>query len=771
MSILSKSINEGSKAILVLGMHRSGTSALTGILHILGVALGADLMPPDEDNLHGYWEDAVLVEMNERILDLLNARWDDLLLGNGAWWERPELGPVKQLIRERLERGFSSASLWAFKDPRMCRLLPAWREVFEPLSLQPLCIHMLRHPVEVARSLERRDGLSRVQAVWLWLLHVLEAERHSRGMPRVFVTYADLLADWLPVVEAIGRGLGIGWPLEPTNRVEAVEGFLSGELRHHRSEQAEEGASPSARYWLQRAEEVYAFLGTHGQGEVSDALLLRELGDELEELFSAPRRQLSDATSRLWACRRRLQPLEAAQARLEARLASSQWTGWSLPATGCTQSSPSGVLPESSLGGEGAVVVEQDKVLDVIIPVFGGVRETRECLEALFDSGSDGRIRVIVVDDASPYPELATWLDELAAEGRIHLLRHEHNQGFAAAVNTGMMESEERDVLLLNSDAIVPKGWLERLLAAAYRGAFIGTVTPFSNNASICSYPQMLEDNPLSQGWTLEALDACFRRANSGAIEEIPTAVGFCMLITRACLKDVGFFDTTAFRSGYGEEDEFCMRARRRGWRHVIATDIFVYHKGAVSFADAGRLQREARERLDQIHPEYAELTQAFIQADPLRPYRYRVDLLRAEAKHEEALALLGARHQELAECRGDLDALAQRYRDLDEYARAVARERDAYAPQLDILAVELERLRAEVRALEAAREKALQLFSSQLAAVSDERDAYGERLQEVGGELGRLREQIIRLERELETVYSSRSWRYTAPLRRWLGP
>lgn len=771
MSTLGETFKESSRAILVLGMHRSGTSALTGILHILGVALGADLMPADEDNRRGYWEEAGLVEMNERLLDLLNARWNDLLLGEGAWWARPELEPVKQLVRKRLEREFSSSALWAFKDPRLCRLLPVWREILEQLAIQPLCVHILRHPIEVARSLERRDGIAQVQALWLWLLHVLEAERHSRGMPRVFVTYADLLADWSPVMETIGRGLGIRWPSEPGNRAAAVEGFLSGELRHHKSEQAEEGASPSARYWLRRAEEVYAFLGARGQGEVSDALLLRELGKELEELFSAPRRQLSDATSQLWACRGRLQPLEAAQARLDARLAPSQWSGWRFSATGYTQSSPSGVLPESALGGEGAVVVEPERILDVIIPVFGGVGETHECLESLFDSGIDDRIQVVVVDDASPHPELTTWLDELAAAGRLRLLRHEQNQGFAAAVNTGMELHPERDVLLLNSDTQVPKGWFDRLLTAAYRDPSIGTVTPFSNNASICSYPRMLEDNPLPRGWTLEALDDCFRQANSGAIEEIPTAVGFCMFIKRACLKDVGFFDTTVFRSGYGEEDEFCMRARRRGWRHVIATDTFVYHKGAVSFADAGRLRREARERLDQIHPEYPELTRAFIQADPLCFYRYRVDLLRAEARHEDALALLGARHQELAECRGDLEALAQRYRDLDEYAREVARERDAYAPQLDILAVELERLRAEVRALETAREEARHLFSSQLADVSEERDAYGKRLQEVGGELGRLREQIIRLERELETVYSSRSWRYTAPLRRWLGP
>ena len=139
--------------------------------------------------------------------------------------------------------------------------------------------------------------------------------------------------------------------------------------------------------------------------------------------------------------------------------------------------------------------------------------------------------------------------------------------------------------MLLNSDTEVANDWLDRLLRAAYAYPDVGTVTPFSNNATICSYP--------FEGWTggvpgslgLAELDRLFASTNAGRTVDLPTAVGFCMCIRRACLERIGPFDAERFGRGYGEENDFCMRAAGAGWRNVLAGDVFVYHEGAVSFS------------------------------------------------------------------------------------------------------------------------------------------------------------------------------------------
>ena len=133
--------------------------------------------------------------------------------------------------------------------------------------------------------------------------------------------------------------------------------------------------------------------------------------------------------------------------------------------------------------------------------------------------------RVIVVDDASPEPELAAALDRLAAHRKITLIRHAENKGFPAAANAGLRACAGRDVVLLNSDTLVPPGWLGRLRAAAYAAADIGTVTPLSNDATILSYPDRDGGNPVPDLAEVAALDALAQQANGG-VRLIDGAVG-----------------------------------------------------------------------------------------------------------------------------------------------------------------------------------------------------------------------------------------------------
>ena len=140
------------------------------------------------------------------------------------------------------------------------------------------------------------------------------------------------------------------------------------------------------------------------------------------------------------------------------------------------------------------------RAVDVVIPVYRGMAETRACLETVLASRARVPFDVIVIDDRSPEPGMAPWLAGLAADGRITLVTHSDNMGFVASVNEGMALHPDRDVLLLNSDTEVAPGWLDRMQACAKRDRGIGTVTPFSNNATICSYPRTLASNPMPPG-------------------------------------------------------------------------------------------------------------------------------------------------------------------------------------------------------------------------------------------------------------------------------
>jgi GT2 family glycosyltransferase len=285
-------------------------------------------------------------------------------------------------------------------------------------------------------------------------------------------------------------------------------------------------------------------------------------------------------------------------------------------------------------------------IVDVVIPVYRGVAVTRACIESVLASQTQVAREVIVIDDRTPEPELPPWLSGLAAERRITLITHSDNRGFVASVNEGMALHPDRDVVLLNSDTEVAAGWLDRLAACARRDPAVGTVTPFSTNATICSYPRIHGPNAMPPGETTASLDRAFAAANAGRSADIPTAVGFCMYITRHCLDRIGAFDYERYGEGYGEEVDFCMRAARSGFRNVVAADVFVHHVGEVSFAGSGaERRRKAQAMVDALYPEFQRQLAVFLPADPLRGLRRRADLERLRrVPHELARENAGAR-------------------------------------------------------------------------------------------------------------------------------
>jgi GT2 family glycosyltransferase/glycosyltransferase involved in cell wall biosynthesis len=278
-------------------------------------------------------------------------------------------------------------------------------------------------------------------------------------------------------------------------------------------------------------------------------------------------------------------------------------------------------------------------VIDIIIPVFRGLAATRRCLESVLAARCDTPHEIVVIDDASPEPEISAWLRALADSKRVTLIAHAENRGFVASVNEGMALHGDRDVLLLNSDTEVADGWLDRIAACARREANVATVTPFSNNATICSYPKFVAKNSLPDGCTTATLDRFFAQENAGRSIEIPTAVGFCMFISRKALAELGAFDEEAFGRGYGEEVDFCMRASHAGFTNLLCADTFVFHEGEVSFGDSGTGRRATAQALvDSRHPEFQPALRSFLDREPARPLRRRVDLARIRASSRPRL-------------------------------------------------------------------------------------------------------------------------------------
>jgi GT2 family glycosyltransferase len=342
-------------------------------------------------------------------------------------------------------------------------------------------------------------------------------------------------------------------------------------------------------------------------------------------------------------------------------------------------------------------------VIDVIVPVHSGLAATRRCLESVTGTRAQTPFETVVVDDETPEPAIARYLDELAGARRITLLRNERNQGFVRSVNRGMALHADRDVVLLNSDTEVANDWLDRLARCADRDPHFGTVTPFSNNATICSYPfyGWMGGVPGTLGLTV--LDQLFATVNADKSIDLPTGVGSCLYLRRACLEQVGLFDAERFGRGYGEENDFCLRAAAAGWRNVLAGDVFVFHQGAVSFArEREERARGALDALLEVHPDYPDRVHAFVEADPLAPLRTAVDTARIARGGDEVACVVAERAEErrlaltqLAELKKEHETVIAELRTALAHAEAIVGSREA---EFTALRTEIDKLRAALR-------------------------------------------------------------------------
>ncbi|NQX88615.1 MAG: glycosyltransferase [Halioglobus sp.] len=268
------------------------------------------------------------------------------------------------------------------------------------------------------------------------------------------------------------------------------------------------------------------------------------------------------------------------------------------------------------------------RAVDVVVPVYDGYAETVACLHTVLATVDFEWARIVVINDASPDPRITAWLRDLATtKPQVVLLENASNQGFVKTANRGMSEDIARDIVLLNSDVEVAGNWLHRLREAAYANAAVGSVTPFSNNATLCSFPNICKENAPLFGLSCAQIDEQFSALFSATdVIDLPTGVGFCLYIRRDSLDAVGLFDAETFGRGYGEENDWCQRAAAAGWRNVLLANCFVYHKGGVSFGEEQEVRiARAMELLDRRYPDYHRSIQNVIADDPAKVYRIPV--------------------------------------------------------------------------------------------------------------------------------------------------
>jgi hypothetical protein len=218
------------RLIVVLGMHRSGTSTVTRGMQVLGVQLGDNFIPPQEDNVTGFWEDADLNEFNIKLLKHLHSEWYSLKPIESADVQNLRDHGYIQRALDILQRKMTQANVFGFKDPRVAKLLPFWKEVFAVAQWKVSYVIVIRHPLSVCKSLEKRHGFDFTMTSLLWLEHVISSLVNTIGTNRVLVDYDQVLQSPGETMSRIARALQM--QINPAELKKFEDEFLNKELRH-----------------------------------------------------------------------------------------------------------------------------------------------------------------------------------------------------------------------------------------------------------------------------------------------------------------------------------------------------------------------------------------------------------------------------------------------------------------------------------------------------------------------------------------------------------
>lgn len=273
---------------------------------------------------------------------------------------------------------------------------------------------------------------------------------------------------------------------------------------------------------------------------------------------------------------------------------------------------------EGLLKQMGRLVMKDTVGVDIIIPIYNAYEELKKCIESIQRWTDFEHHRLVLINDCSPDERIRLYLESIRKEHCV-VIHNELNYGFSANVNIGMEQSEDRDVILLNSDTVVTKNWVEKIVCCAYSDPYIATATPLSNNATLCSVPYFCKENALPKGYTVDAYAALVEKVSMKKYPKIPVSNGFCMFIKREVIRLIGGFDSETFARGYGEENDFCYRAAEAGYYHVMCDDTFILHTGTSSFESKEKRKyiEEHEKILDKRYPDLMQQVRIHCRDNP----------------------------------------------------------------------------------------------------------------------------------------------------------
>jgi hypothetical protein len=282
--------------VVVLGMHRSGTSSVAGTLVRLGAAAPQHLIAPNAANETGFWESSVIMDLNDAILAASGSDWKDWRRFDPERIDGVEARAFRARANAALAEEFGEVGLAVMKDPRMCRLMPFWGPVLEEAKCSVRVLLPIRSPLEVAWSLNCRDGLGPAYGCLLWLRHVLDAEAETRGMARVVLDWPEFLGDRRKALRRVSEQLGLIWPHWHERALAEVDQFVSADLRRHRASDADLRRDPAVNDLVR---ETYAAMIELVRNS-EDSCVLRKLDglragfEAASAIFDCPMRELNE---------------------------------------------------------------------------------------------------------------------------------------------------------------------------------------------------------------------------------------------------------------------------------------------------------------------------------------------------------------------------------------------------------------------------------------------------------------------------------------------
>lgn len=628
--------------ILVLGMHRSGTSALTGVLQYLDIDLGSKLLDSMPDNEKGFFENSYIVNYNDKLLEKLKSRWDDIFFDYESN-KKLITQEDRQELKELLIQEFANSEIFAIKDPRICYLFPLYEEVLKILEIEVKILLPYRNPIEVARSLEKRNGFTLEKSIALWLNHFLEAEFSSRAYPRFFLKFDNLLSDTDETIKKIDGYLNTKLYKSYLKNQVQINSFLEPGLKHNNIDTLE--LQKGIRFVLEE------FLSMYEQDlnliTKKSFDTMRYKNEELRVFFAGldkTESELSKTNEKLSAfiietenIKEKLRNEEHKSKVLEDELlgiyASRSWMITKplrtmtrrakkiKKALGFISKIPTlskhlnnhnvnkliyhlkkgnfSLIKEkiTCFAGLNKTTIKLDLNNDevckttlvfpryaeaqvsIIIPVYNQWKFTYRCLFSILKHTNNIKYEIIIADDVSSDETL----NISDAVKNIKVIRNEKNLGFLLNCNNAAKHAQGKYILFLNNDTQVQQNWLDTLVELVESDETIGMV------GSKLIYPsgRLQEAGGIiwndGSGWNFGRLDNP-NKPEYNYIKEVDYISGASIMLSKKLWNEVGGFDER-YIPAYFEDTDLAFEVRKHGYKVMFQPKSIVVHfEGVMNF-------------------------------------------------------------------------------------------------------------------------------------------------------------------------------------------